>query len=69
MTVEVQGFRRFVQEGVRLTTGERIRLNVALTVGEVNEEIKVSSRCVVAEDRDRQSGAGHPATAASWICR
>ncbi|HEY8459280.1 MAG TPA: carboxypeptidase regulatory-like domain-containing protein, partial [Blastocatellia bacterium] len=43
VTVEAQGFRRFVREGVRLTTGERIRLDVALTVGEVNEEIKVSA--------------------------
>jgi hypothetical protein len=43
VTIEAQGFRRFVQEGVRLTTGERIRLNVALTVGEVSEEIKVTA--------------------------
>ncbi|MBO0862927.1 MAG: carboxypeptidase regulatory-like domain-containing protein, partial [Chloracidobacterium sp.] len=43
VTVEAQGFRRFVQEGVRLTTGERIRLDAALTVGEVNEEVKVSA--------------------------
>src|SRR5215475_12773619 len=41
VTVEGQGFRRFVQEGVRLMTGERIRLEMALTVGEVNEEVKV----------------------------
>ena len=43
VTVEAQGFRRFVQEGVRLMTGERIRLDVALTVGGVNEEVKVSA--------------------------
>jgi hypothetical protein len=43
VTIEAQGFRRFVQEGVRLTTGERIRLNVALTVGEVSEEVKVTA--------------------------
>jgi carboxypeptidase family protein/TonB-dependent receptor-like protein len=43
VTVEAQGFRRFIQEGVRLTTGERIRLNVALTVGEVSEEVKVTA--------------------------
>jgi hypothetical protein len=42
ITVEMQGFRRFVREGVRLSTGERIRLDVALTVGGVNEEIKVT---------------------------
>jgi uncharacterized membrane protein len=43
VTVEAQGFRRFVQEGVRLMTGERIRLDVALTVGGVNEEVKVTA--------------------------
>src|SRR5215510_7029714 len=43
VTVEGQGFRRFVQEGVRLMTGERIRLDVALTVGGVNEEVKVTA--------------------------
>src|SRR5262249_12576940 len=43
VAVEAQGFRRFVQEGLRLTTGERIRLDAALTVGEVNEEVKVSA--------------------------
>jgi hypothetical protein len=43
LTVEAPSFRRFMQEGVRLTTGERIRLDVALTVGEVNEEVKVTA--------------------------
>src|SRR4030095_5274925 len=42
VAVEMQGFRRFVQEGVRLTTGERIRLDVTLTVGGINDEVKVS---------------------------
>src|SRR5262245_11715063 len=41
VAIEMQGFRRFVQEGVRLATGERIRLDVTLTVGAVNEEVKV----------------------------
>ncbi|HKQ74069.1 MAG TPA: TonB-dependent receptor [Blastocatellia bacterium] len=43
ITVEAASFRRFVQEGVRLTTGERIRLDVALTAGGVNEEVKVTA--------------------------
>src|SRR5262245_33293851 len=43
VTVEAQGFRRFVQEGVRLMTGERIRLDVALAIGGVNEEVKVTA--------------------------
>ncbi|HKC84876.1 MAG TPA: carboxypeptidase-like regulatory domain-containing protein, partial [Blastocatellia bacterium] len=43
VTVEAPSFRRFVQEGVRLTTGERIRLDMSLTVGGVNEEVKVTA--------------------------
>jgi hypothetical protein len=43
VTVEAKGFRRFLQDGVRLMTGERIRLDVALTVGGVNEEVKVTA--------------------------
>src|SRR5215475_6799933 len=43
VTVEAPSFRRFVQEGVRLMTGERIRLDVALTLGGVNEEVKVTA--------------------------
>jgi Carboxypeptidase regulatory-like domain len=43
VTVESRGFRRFVQEGVRLTTGERIRLDVMLTPGGIDEEVKVSA--------------------------
>src|SRR5215510_818370 len=43
VTVEAPSFRRFVQEGVRLMTGERIRLDMSLTVGGVNEEVKVTA--------------------------
>ena len=43
ITVESRGFRRFVQEGVRLTTGERIRLNVTLTHGGINEEVRINA--------------------------
>jgi hypothetical protein len=43
VTVEAKSFRRFVREGVRMTTGERIRVDVALTVGGVNEEVKVTA--------------------------
>src|SRR5499433_1182857 len=43
VTVEAPSFHRFVREGVRLTTGERIRLDMSLTVGGVNEEVKVTA--------------------------
>lgn len=43
VTVSAPSFQRFVQEGVRLNTGERIRVDVALTVGDVKAEIKISA--------------------------
>lgn len=43
VNVEQNGFRRFVQEGILLTTGERIRLDVELLIGDINEEIKITA--------------------------
>ena len=40
---ESGGFQRQVREGIRLTTGERIRLDVELRVGEVASELIVRS--------------------------
>ncbi len=42
ITVSAPNFRRVVREGIRLTTGERIRVDLALSVGNVNEEVTVS---------------------------
>ncbi len=41
ITVSAPNFRRVVREGVRLTTGERIRVDISLNAGNVNEEITV----------------------------
>lgn len=41
LTVNAPNFRRVVRTGVRLTTGERIRVEVTLTAGQVAEEILV----------------------------
>lgn len=43
IAVSAPNFRRAVREGIRLTTGERIRVDVALTTGNVNEEVTVSA--------------------------
>ncbi len=43
VTATAKGFSRYTREGVRLTTGERIRLDVAFDVGAVEEEIKIAS--------------------------
>src|SRR5215831_14205521 len=43
ITVEATGFKKFVQEGVRLSTGERVRADIVLTVGNVEESISVTA--------------------------
>ncbi len=43
ITVNAPSFRRFVREGVRLATGERIRVDVALSAGNVEAEIIVNA--------------------------
>lgn len=43
LTVEAQGFRRFVREGVTLTVGERITVDATLSIGNVEEVVTVSS--------------------------
>ncbi len=43
LVVEAPGFRRFVQEGIRLTTGEKLRIFAHLQVGALSETVLVSS--------------------------
>ena len=42
VTVELAGFKRFVQNTVTLATGERVRLDVSLTVGGLEETVNVT---------------------------
>ena len=42
VTVELAGFKRFVQNTVTLATGERVRLDVTLTVGGLEETVNVT---------------------------
>ncbi len=41
--VELSGFRPFLQDGIRVTTGETVRLDVDLLVGDVSESITVTA--------------------------
>src|SRR5882724_13326011 len=40
--VEANGFKRFVREGVRLVTGEHIRVDVVLETGAVSETVTIN---------------------------
>jgi Carboxypeptidase regulatory-like domain len=42
IAAEADGFKRFVREGVRLATGERVRVDVELQPGEVSESVTVT---------------------------
>ena len=42
LTVEAQGFKRFVREGIQLATGELIRLDVELVLGSESEIVLVN---------------------------
>jgi hypothetical protein len=43
VAASAQGFRRLVHENVKLTTGERIRVDAELSVGNIDEEVTVSA--------------------------
>ncbi len=43
LSVEAEGFRRYVQQGLRLETGQQVRLDVALELGVVTESVTVTS--------------------------
>ncbi len=42
VAVEASGFKRFVREGVRLATGERVRVDVELQPGALSESVTVT---------------------------
>lgn len=43
ITVEARGFKRFERAGLHIETGERIRLDLELTVGSVDEVVTITS--------------------------
>ena len=42
LTVQKEGFRRYVRSGITLTTSQTLELNATLEVGEVNNTINVT---------------------------
>ncbi|HYK91101.1 MAG TPA: carboxypeptidase regulatory-like domain-containing protein, partial [Acidobacteriota bacterium] len=43
LTAERNGFKRFVQDGIRIATGDKILLDVSLVVGDLSETVTVNS--------------------------
>jgi len=51
ITVERDGFRKYVREGLTLTTGQALELDVVLEVGAVSESVTVSAQASLLETR------------------
>lgn len=43
ITIEAQGFKKFVQNGVQLVTGERVSIDAALAIGGLDEVITIKA--------------------------
>lgn len=43
LTAERDGFKRFVRDGIRIATGDKIRLDLNLVVGDLSETVNVTS--------------------------
>lgn len=56
LTIEAQGFKRYVREGVILRTSEQPRLDVQLEVGAVTESINVSGSAPLLETETTSTG-------------
>ncbi len=51
VAVEHEGFRRYMQSGIVLSTAENLALNVTLEIGQVTETMDVSAQAAVLEER------------------
>ncbi|MDQ6677337.1 MAG: carboxypeptidase regulatory-like domain-containing protein [Acidobacteriota bacterium] len=51
LSVEHEGFRRYTQSGIVLSTAENLALNVQLEVGQVSESVNVTAEAATLEER------------------
>jgi hypothetical protein len=56
VTVDAPGFQRIVRDGVRMTTGERVRLDFSLTVGAASETVTVTEDAPLLRDASGNLG-------------
>jgi len=56
ITVESSGFKRYVREGVPMTTNERKALDIVLEVGQVNETVTVTAETTLLETATASTG-------------
>ncbi len=56
MTVEVQGFKKYIRNGIELRTNEQPRIDVKLDVGNVTESVEVTATTPLLETETTVSG-------------
>ncbi|MBI3693294.1 MAG: carboxypeptidase regulatory-like domain-containing protein, partial [Acidobacteria bacterium] len=56
LTAEAAGFKRYVREGFRVSTGERIPLDIQLEVGQIAETVTVTAEASLLETASASSG-------------
>ena len=56
INVEVQGFRKSTQTGIKLLVNQKYRADLQLQVGEINQTVTVSSNAVQVESTSNQLG-------------
>ncbi len=52
---DLTGFRRHVHEGIELTTGQSLELNIKLEIGAVTETVTISARASLLETRNSEA--------------
>src|SRR5712672_2663140 len=57
VTVTSQGFQTYVHSGIELTVGEKQVLNVSMTVGQISQQVQVTSEAPVVELQSSAIGA------------
>jgi hypothetical protein len=57
LTVEVQGFRKAEQKGVIVTPGDRIGVNIALQVGQIDQTVEVMAAAPLLQTESTVQGA------------
>ncbi|HEY4356748.1 MAG TPA: carboxypeptidase regulatory-like domain-containing protein [Acidobacteriaceae bacterium] len=56
LTVEGQGFQRFVQNGIVLLVGQHASVNPKLTLGEVSQSVEVTANATILDTSDASLG-------------
>jgi hypothetical protein len=57
VNVTAQGFQTYVHSGIQLTVGEKQVLNVSMTVGQISQQVQVTSEAPVVELQSSAVGA------------